>query len=64
MKERPCSWLVLSTWSTLVILPNPRRMLSQGPEALAEMGVFDEFEFEGEKESILADLYQFNLACT
>jgi len=28
------------------------------------MGVFDEFEFEGEKESVLADMYQFNLACT
>ncbi|KAL1518840.1 hypothetical protein AB1Y20_003117 [Prymnesium parvum] len=36
----------------------------KGPEALAEMGVFDEFEFEGEKESVLADMYQFNLACT
>jgi len=36
----------------------------KGPEALAESGVFDEYEFEGEKESILADLYQFNLACT
>jgi len=36
----------------------------KGPEALAESGVFDEYEFEGEKESILADMYQFNLACT
>lgn len=35
----------------------------KGPESLAESGVFDEYEFEGEKESILADMYQFNLAC-
>jgi len=36
----------------------------KGPEALGESGVMDEFEFEGEKENILADMYQFNLACT
>lgn len=35
----------------------------KGPEALGESGVFDEFEFEGEKEDILANMYQFNLAC-
>jgi len=36
----------------------------KGPEALGESGVLDEFEFEGEKENILANMYQFNLACT
>jgi len=35
----------------------------KGPEALGESGVFDEYEFEGEKEDILANMYQFNLAC-
>jgi len=35
-----------------------------GPEALGGSGVLDEYEFEGEKESILADMYQFNLAST
>jgi F-type H+-transporting ATPase subunit gamma len=34
----------------------------KGPECLGESGVFDEFEFEGEKEEILADMYQYNLA--
>uniref|UniRef100_A0A7S3EZF3 ATP synthase subunit gamma n=1 Tax=Haptolina ericina TaxID=156174 RepID=A0A7S3EZF3_9EUKA len=36
----------------------------KGPEALGESGVLDEYEFEGEKESILANMYQFNMACT
>jgi len=34
----------------------------KGPSALGESGVMDEFEFEGEKEDVLANLYQFNLA--
>jgi len=34
----------------------------KGPEALAASGVMDEYEFEGEKEDILANLYQFHLA--
>ena len=34
----------------------------KGPEVLGQSGVFDEFEFEGEKEDILANMYQFNLA--
>lgn len=37
-------------------------MTIKGPECLGESGVFDEYEFEGEKESVLADLYQFHLA--
>merc|ERR1712032_752701 len=36
----------------------------KGPEALGGYGVFDEYEFEGDKEVVLADLYQFNLACS
>jgi len=36
----------------------------KGPECLGESGFLDEFEFEGDKEVVLADLYQFNLACT
>lgn len=35
----------------------------KGPEVLGGSGVLDEYEFEGEKEEILADLYQFNMAC-
>jgi len=34
----------------------------KGPSVLGESGVFDEYEFEGEKEDVLANLYQFNLA--
>lgn len=34
----------------------------KGPEVLGGSGVMDEFEFEGDKEVILAHLYQFNLA--
>ena len=37
-------------------------MTLKGPAVLGESGVFDEFEFEGEKEEILGNLYQFNLA--
>jgi len=33
-----------------------------GPAVLGESGVFDEYEFEGEKEEVLANLYQFHLA--
>lgn len=36
----------------------------KGPETLGGSGFLDEFEFEGDKEVVLADLYQFNLACT
>lgn len=36
----------------------------KAPEALGASGVFDEFEFEGDKEDVLANLYQFNLAVT
>ena len=35
----------------------------KGPEVLGQSGVFDEFEFEGDKEDVLANMYQFNLAC-
>lgn len=38
-------------------------MSIKGPEVLGGSGVFDEYEFEGEKEDILANMYQFNLAC-
>lgn len=37
-------------------------MTIKGPECLGASGVMDEYEFEGEKENILADLYQYNLA--
>jgi len=36
----------------------------KGPSALGASGAFDDFEFEGDQEVVLADLYQFNLACT
>lgn len=36
----------------------------KGPAILGGSGVMDQFEFEGDKEVVLADLYQFNLACT
>jgi len=37
-------------------------MTLKSPAALGASGVMDEFEFEGEKEDVLANLYQFNLA--
>eukprot|EP00316_Scyphosphaera_apsteinii_P005962 CAMPEP_0119303474 /NCGR_PEP_ID=MMETSP1333-20130426/4897_1 /TAXON_ID=418940 /ORGANISM="Scyphosphaera apsteinii, Strain RCC1455" /LENGTH=276 /DNA_ID=CAMNT_0007306157 /DNA_START=80 /DNA_END=910 /DNA_ORIENTATION=- len=36
----------------------------KGPEVLGDSGVFSEYEFEGDREVVLADIYQFNLACT
>jgi F-type H+-transporting ATPase subunit gamma len=36
----------------------------KSPTVLGGSGVMDEYEFEGEKEWILADLYQYNLAAT
>ena len=33
-------------------------------DELGASGTFDDFEFEGDQEVVLADLYQFNLACT
>ena len=34
----------------------------KGPEALGGSGILDDYEFEGEKEDILANMYQFHLA--
>jgi len=34
----------------------------KGPECLGESGVLDNYEFEGEKEDILANFYQFHIA--
>ena len=34
----------------------------KGPEVLGGSGVLDEYEFEGDKEDVLANLYQFNVA--
>jgi len=36
----------------------------KSPEVLEGSGVMDEYEFEGQKEQVLADMYQFNLACS
>jgi F-type H+-transporting ATPase subunit gamma len=47
-----------------VIAFDPTPLTLKGPEVLGESGVFDEFEFEGEKEEILANMYQFNIACS
>lgn len=47
-----------------VITQDVEAMQIKGPECLGGSGVLDEYEFEGEKESILADMYQFNLAST
>jgi F-type H+-transporting ATPase subunit gamma len=34
----------------------------KGPAVLGASGVLDEYEFEGDKEDVLANMYQFNLA--
>lgn len=34
----------------------------KGPACLGESGVCDEYEFEGDKEDVLANLYQFHIA--
>jgi len=47
-----------------VIAQEVTSMTLKGPEVLGASGVFDEYEFEGDKEVVLADLYQFNLACS
>merc|ERR1711865_1178094 len=41
-----------------------RPLTLKGPECLGDSGMLDEYEFEGDKEIVLADMYQFNLACT
>ena len=42
--------------------------VSRSPALMNELrklwGVLDEYEFEGDKEAVLADAYQFNMACT
>jgi len=55
---------ILSNKFVSVMTQEPTFTTFKGPEALTASGTFDEYEFEGEKESILADLYQFNVACT
>jgi ATP synthase F1 gamma subunit len=45
-----------------VITQDVETMTIKGPESLGESGVLDEYEFEGEKEDILANMYQFHLA--
>jgi len=58
------SYTILYNKFKSVIAFDVTAMSFKGPEVLGESGVFDEYEFEGEKEEILADLYQFNLACS
>lgn len=45
-----------------VITQEVETMVLKGPECLGGSGVLDEYEFEGEKEDILANFYQFHLA--
>jgi len=47
-----------------VLAQDVTTMAIKSPEALGGSGVMDEYEFEGEKEEVLANLYQFNLAAT
>jgi len=47
---------------TSVITQEVEAMTIKGPECLGGSGVLDEYEFEGEKENILANFYQFHLA--
>jgi len=35
----------------------------KSPEVLGGSGVMDDYEFEGNKEEVLNDMYQFNIAC-
>lgn len=45
-----------------VITQEVESMHIKGPECLGGSGVLDEYEFEGEKENILANFYQFHIA--
>jgi ATP synthase F1 gamma subunit len=45
-----------------VMTQDVEAMTMKGPECLGGSGVLDEYEFEGEKENILANFYQFHLA--
>jgi F-type H+-transporting ATPase subunit gamma len=47
-----------------VISQEVTELTFKGPEILGESGVMDEYEFEGDKEHILPNLYQYNLACS
>jgi F-type H+-transporting ATPase subunit gamma len=56
-------YTILYNKFTSVVQFDVTPMTIKGPEVLGGSGVFDEYEFEGEKEDILANMYQFNLAC-
>jgi F-type H+-transporting ATPase subunit gamma len=58
------SYTIIFNKFTSVISQEVSTMTFKGPEALGGSGVMDEYEFEGDKEVVLADLYQFNLACS
>lgn len=55
-------YTIVSNRFKSVIAQDVEKMSLKSPAALGESGVMDEFEFEGEKEDILANLYQFHLA--
>jgi len=56
------SYTVLYNKFTSVISQDVVPLTLKGPSSLGESGVMDDFEFEGDKEDVLANLYQFNLA--
>merc|ERR1719424_1350299 len=59
--DEPYTILYNKFYSVINFEVTPKTL--KGPDALGASGTFDDFEFEGDQEVVLADLYQFNLAC-
>lgn len=62
MLASPGDYTITANTFKSVITQDVETKAIKGPEALAASGVMDDYEFEGEKEDILANLYQFHLA--
>jgi F-type H+-transporting ATPase subunit gamma len=58
------SYSILYNKFRSVISQEVTMLTFKSPEVLGESGVMDEYEFEGDKEHILPNLYQYNLACS
>lgn len=65
MLERPAdTYTIVYNKFHSVINQEVTPLTFKSPSLLEESGVMDEYEFEGDKEVILGNLYQWNLACS
>jgi len=62
MLAKPGDYSIVGNQFKSVIAQDVTTKTIKGPECLGGSGIMDEYEFEGEKEDILANFYQFHLA--